>query len=445
MYILALTIFLFSCGFCLLYRNRLVSYIYDPLVQTTLLSIFSSYFAVPYLMLNGISRYNVFSYPDDSQIFYLLYITLFNGFLLVFILLASRAGLLIHRADVERIVLGIKIVNTRVHWVVAFVVLMLLVLPIYTVANIAIDYGFGSYLANRIVIASGSGYLFATLIFPVFVVILISVHGILKYGVSLFRLSRAVILIVLGSIPVLLTGSRSSLGFGVLIFLLVVFYIYSQRGVKHMKRMLGYITLAVIGIVVTLTLAGAVRQGLMGASDVRDMQIEKPTEISVLDIFGSNENMLWLLSNSDYMEYLYGSTYLSVLVGPIPRAFWAAKPTGAGPILKNWIAPGSYDLIGGENISSYTTGAISESYMNFGWFGVIGGPLIIFLIYIIYRKWILSIRTEIGLVCWAAIGLRFLGFVNAEFYGVFIHIFIVVIFFTFYKLACQFVGGWMRR
>lgn len=73
-------------------------------------------------------------------------------------------------------------------------------------------------------------------------------------------------------------------------------------------------------------------------------------------------------SNSDL---LYGKTYLAALVLPIPRKIWKNKPLGGGPYLKNIVKPGSYNLNKRKYNSSLTTGVLIESYLNFGFIGVI--------------------------------------------------------------------------
>lgn len=84
--------------------------------------------------------------------------------------------------------------------------------------------------------------------------------------------------------------------------------------------------------------------------------------------FGNHENVLWLLSHE--YEKQGGTTYLAALGNVIPRAVWPDKPFGAGPVLKNFIYPGSY-VRGGDKNSSLTTGLFTELLMNFGnWFFV---------------------------------------------------------------------------
>lgn len=70
-------------------------------------------------------------------------------------------------------------------------------------------------------------------------------------------------------------------------------------------------------------------------------------------------------------ELLYGKSYLAALALPIPRKIWKGKPLGAGPYLKNIVEPGSYDLNNKKYNSSLTTGVLIESYLNFGFLGVI--------------------------------------------------------------------------
>ena len=84
--------------------------------------------------------------------------------------------------------------------------------------------------------------------------------------------------------------------------------------------------------------------------------------------FGNHENVLWMVDNE--FEYQYGATYFAGLVNIYPRMLWPNKPLGAGPFMKNLVNPGSY-VVGGEGMSSLTTGMVTESYMNGGLVGVL--------------------------------------------------------------------------
>lgn len=84
--------------------------------------------------------------------------------------------------------------------------------------------------------------------------------------------------------------------------------------------------------------------------------------------FGNHENVLWLLSHP--FEPQVGKTFLAAFANVVPRSVWPDKPFGAGPVLKNFITPGSY-VRGGTKNSSLTTGLFTELLMNFGgWFFV---------------------------------------------------------------------------
>src|SRR5690606_38045803 len=96
---------------------------------------------------------------------------------------------------------------------------------------------------------------------------------------------------------------------------------------------------------------------------------KKETFISSMNnAFGNHENIVWLL-NAD-SPLLYGKTYIAGVSNFIPRKLWPGKPLGAGPILKNYIYPGSY-IVGREGNSSLTTGFFTESLMNFGILGML--------------------------------------------------------------------------
>ncbi|UOU96710.1 oligosaccharide repeat unit polymerase [Chryseobacterium daecheongense] len=84
--------------------------------------------------------------------------------------------------------------------------------------------------------------------------------------------------------------------------------------------------------------------------------------------FGNHENIVWLMETKKPL--LYGKTYVAGVSNFIPRKLWPGKPLGAGPILKNYIYPGSY-IVGREGNSSLTTGFFTESLMNFGILGML--------------------------------------------------------------------------
>lgn len=441
-YILSLILFMAFLVVGYVFRNRMLEYIYDPFFQVSILSFFSAFFVVPFLMLTKTSRYQVFEYSLDAQMKYLIFTSIFSFVFSLLAIFAAKSKWLINRGDVVFIVARMQPSEKNIHWLLLLVLAFPLMYPIYEIGSKILAMGYGIYLANRIIVASGSGYLFVALIFPVFISLMLAVNYVVRRGLSFRTIVLCIIGLIFSSMPLLLTGSRSSLVIGVLIFVLVLFILSASRGIARLKKMAIALILMGLGLLAALTSLGVVRQSIMGATDLNEITMHvDDRSSSSLEVFGTNENLLWMFDNPDRVRYLFGASYASVLVGPYPRSLWANKPTGAGPVLKNWIAPGSYDLGAGENISSYTTGFMSELFMNFGWFGVVIGPAILAMICLFFSHLIRKIRSEIGLVCWAVVSLRFLGFVNAEFYGVCIHIFVAVVFFALYAWFYQLISA----
>lgn len=143
--------------------------------------------------------------------------------------------------------------------------------------------------------------------------------------------------------------------------------------------------------------------------------------------FGNGENLVWLSQHSDEWDPLYGATVGAALVNPVPRAIWPNKPFGGGPALRNIIYPGSY-VLDGERITSYTTGAPTEGYINFGalgvlFFGVVNGALL-GIVKRVYRR--RSQVTGVGVVMYSfTIFMLAFGFLYMELLGGWSRYFIV--------------------
>lgn len=434
MYAFILLIFAAIFSVIVIHRNKLANFIYDPFLHVLLLSLFSTFFVVPYLMLNDASRYEVEFYSGESQTKYFFYTATFNALLTLIAFIAAKNNLLVGKKDVAKIVENLRLAKPQRHWIIICMISPVIAYPIYAIGRDVLSMGFGAYLANRIVVASGLGYLFAFLTYPLFVALILCTNLALRKPTSTLMLARSFAKITIVSTPLILSGSRSSLAIGILIFLFILLILSSPRSLTFIKQKAIRISIFVIALLIGLTILGAIRQQIMGSGDLEVTSIEtEHRSSSTLEVFGTNENLLWMFDNSQYVDFLYGKTFAAVLLGPFPRSLWPGKPTGGGPVMKNWIAPGSYDLSTGENISSYTTGFMSETYMNFGWAGVIVGPIMLSVLCIIFSSLIKKVSTEVGLVCWAVLAMRFLGFVNSEFYGVCIHIFIALLFFLAYK------------
>src|SRR5690606_27981804 len=80
-------------------------------------------------------------------------------------------------------------------------------------------------------------------------------------------------------------------------------------------------------------------------------------------------------------DFLYGSSLLSLLTAPIPRAVWPDKPK---PRLDPWVESELFDLPTRSN--GWPPGMVAEAYINFGTLGI---PLVMFifgaLLKLIYR------------------------------------------------------------
>ena len=108
--------------------------------------------------------------------------------------------------------------------------------------------------------------------------------------------------------------------------------------------------------------------------------------------FGKYENSLWLNDNYEKWELTYCQTFMEGFTNTIPRKILKNKPLGGGPDLRNWIKPGTYDLNSkdAKNITSYTSGLPTESYMNFHFLGFMIIPflfsLLIALLKVFYNR-----------------------------------------------------------
>ena len=71
----------------------------------------------------------------------------------------------------------------------------------------------------------------------------------------------------------------------------------------------------------------------------------------------------------DRLDYLYGTSYLTWIVAPIPRAIWPDKPIiRIGRVL-------GYAIFGTADTTGIPPGAVGELYLNFGWLGIPLGML----------------------------------------------------------------------
>lgn len=175
------------------------------------------------------------------------------------------------------------------------------------------------------------------------------------------------------------SGSRSAVIVPVLMAASVV--------LMHYKR-IRYSWILALGVfaVVVVGVGGQFRSATRGASSIDSIQLNT----GVVHNIGNGLDVFSDYASSSYgpygimgkvprsVDYLYGETYLSVLVGPIPRSIWNNKPHNGGKL---------YGLRILDSPSRHAPPqTIGEAYWNFGVPGVIAvmflfGALLKYLAY----------------------------------------------------------------
>lgn len=397
-------------------------------------TVFFTFFIVSYFIFPAYSDYYQFSryslpYLAFSKYYTLLYCALFLSIMIAFYLLINSK--ISKVSKIELYFLPLKRL-----YLVGLIIFPLCGMSLIQFLKVISSHGLSAFLANRIVLTSGMGYAQILLYLPLLWSIVIAIEKyVLRVGFFTWKgVLKGALLVIVMSSPLAILGSRSNILFGLIIyfFSVLLFLLKSGQVLIFLNKIKKFLVV-VISLVILGAALGDVRQSLMSESGSYTSTEKIPFE-DVAKAFSSYENLYWLFSKEEEVEFQYGKTLLSIVVGPFPRSVWPEKPTGGGPIMKNLISPGSYDLLSGEKISSYTTGIPTESYLNFGWLGLLIVPLIMALIVYTHQFFMSRASNSLEIVVAAALLLRMLGFVNAEFYGVFIHIFVILLFYFFCKL-----------
>ena len=129
-YILSLILFMAFLVVGYVFRNRMLEYIYDPFFQVSILSFFSAFFVVPFLMLTKTSRYQVFEYSLDAQMKYLIFTSIFSFVFSLLAIFAAKSKWLINRGDVVFIVARMQPSEINIHWLLLLVLAFPLMYPI---------------------------------------------------------------------------------------------------------------------------------------------------------------------------------------------------------------------------------------------------------------------------------------------------------------------------
>ena len=281
--------------------------------------------------------------------------------------------------------------------------------------------GLSDFLARRITLTHGTGY--STMPLDWFLPFSIATLCVLLMVPPKYRgtkLLLAVTLVLLASLSLLsgaLTGSRTRV-----LMLLVIGPMALMALRSHVKLTVSRVVsilLAVAVLAVSADLLRQVRAGMMASTfETTGLQVAGARLLESTQAFPEYENLWWLLENRHRWELAGGQTFWAGLVNFIPRSIWQHKPLGGGPLLKNWIMPGSYELGVDRSVSSYTTGLVAESYMNAGGVGVLVAGSIYGCLLALLGHLLRVTRNPIGTAASVLLLFRVLELLRGEFLGV---------------------------
>lgn len=230
--------------------------------------------------------------------------------------------------------------------------------------------GYGSFSMS----AAGSkiGYFTALQLVPGLSLVLI----VLRFTSTTSRIRTVSLALALASTFLLLGGGgRGKFFVPVLAAGLVWFKTTSHR--------IGGRRLGLIGLIVMLSISALVGVA-RGSAGHRRLTVDGLLHAQ----FGSGSDLFAPLAGlaetiPSQVPYLNGSTYLEVLVFPIPRAFWSGKPEGGIVSITRRMDPSNSGLAFPE---------FGEMYANFGLFGVVLGSFALGLL--IEWMWLRLARTS---------------------------------------------------
>lgn len=290
----------------------------------------------------------------------------------------------------------------------------------YTMRLIA-QYGLAEYVRNRIVITSGKGYY---LLPAKWFVSYLLIYWINRLAITVRTGKRSLgigtlVISLLASASGFLQGSRSRALVPILI-VLGLWMILRRPGRSRATPIL-VVLVCVCGLLVVGVFLGGVRERIAsGSADAvggERKAIDLRRVILALNNLRAVENTMWLVENMRDRDMMLGSTFLAVATAVVPRAVWEDKPLGGGPELRNLISPGSYDLISGENLTTYSPGIVTEGYMNFGFSGFIVAGITFGILLASLARCYSWVQGPIGFAMWIYSLLGLLGMLTGEVLG----------------------------
>lgn len=299
---------------------------------------------------NRISNFSL-AYDSSVIIFCIVYYIIF----LVVYLYFSNA---LKVRGKEVMIANIANIKTRYLYFLIFlpaIISVFFILKILTQANLA------ELLINRIEAFRGLGGILLLSNLFIFIALFLFVKYFYTRKHKYLFLYLCTVLFMLALFTAI--GSRNS--FFIFIITNMCFYFIIGGRLSFFR-----ITAYGMALLLIFTFVGLirVRLGNIENIDVFSSLISNLVE-SLISVFGTDEMFRYILEH-EFNDWQFGTTFLAGFSNFIPRGIWPDKPLGAGPLITNFINPGSYG-IGLSGISSYTTGIITEAYMNFGYFSLV--------------------------------------------------------------------------
>lgn len=178
--------------------------------------------------------------------------------------------------------------------------------------------------------------------------------------------STVLLLWVLATISIAMPFLASS-RLGIITFLVGVGAIHHFSTGGWPVRRLGTLVVVVCVIVIGMGSMRFAQSRNMSYSDYRSEVSIVSTISPVLaasNFLGVGKTAVILETVPRLLGYQYGGTYLTWVVGPIPRSIWKNKPVmRIGGIL-------GYAIFGTSQATGIPPGGVGELYLNFGWIGL---------------------------------------------------------------------------
>ncbi len=394
-----LTIIVF---FSLIYsqkRDKTITIIYEPLIFFILGSSFI-YLVIPLLMyLNNWSWHHVV-YSEFSYIKANIYVFLYISLVILIYLLLNN---LLYGKDYYFNITKFKALSKNQYILLIILILTPALLDTLYLLKYIFSFEFSYYLKNRIILRKGMGLIILISYMGTLIVPLVFANILVKYKnrtkIELLKsLVFFTIFIFLPFIIAYIVMSNRLTALILLVLLLMIYIIIMEKKFTtyfYIKSLIGIFIL-----VIFFSFLGYFRSIHGNISQINISVFFKlfnyRLEHALVGNFGNFEHLVWLIEH-DTWQQLYGESYLAGFLNILPRSLFENKLLGGGPHLKNIIMPGSYNL-SGENITSYTTGIIVESYMNFKLLGLFILPFFHSILLILLKRMTMIIGDNIILL-----------------------------------------------